>query len=111
MLLDDYIKQQIPVENFTDEMIKKMGYAIEYSEFWGLSEEEFNYWQKTRKILLQRKKTLNENKLKKIDLPLESSKKALSGQLWEECKCGRSPIYMSHDCCEYCANKSTQNKG
>lgn len=32
-------------------------------------------------------------------------KKELSGQLWEECRCGEEPIYMSHGCCATCAKK------
>lgn len=29
----------------------------------------------------------------------------LKGQVWEECRCGREPIYISHDLCESCAGK------
>jgi uncharacterized protein (DUF111 family) len=86
-------------------MIKKLSYAIEYGEFWGLNEQEYNYWQSTRKILSERIKIMKERKIKKIETSLDLTKKQLWGQLWEECRCGHSPIYMSHNCCEKCASK------
>jgi hypothetical protein len=87
----EMIQQKIPSEGISDENIKKMRYAIEFFDFDNRpSHEDWVYWNKTRRALLDRLKALTQPK-------------KLSGQLWENCECGNEPIYMSHGCCENCA--------
>jgi hypothetical protein len=99
--INEMIEQKIPSSGISDEMLKKMAYAIEYFDFHKQpSHEDWAYWNKTRRALLDRLKALEEQKPIK-QMPPKSNE--LSGQLWEDCRCGNQPIYMSHDCCENCA--------
>jgi len=35
--------------------------------------------------------------------PICITPKKLHTQVWEDCHCGNSPIYLSHGCCAKCA--------
>jgi hypothetical protein len=95
----EMIQQKIPPEEISDENIKKMGYAIEYFDM-DPSHEDWKLWRKTRRALLDRFKVIEEQNPVRELLP---KKLKLNGQLWEDCRCGNQPVYMSHDCCEKCA--------
>jgi hypothetical protein len=97
----EMIQQKIPPEEISDENIKLMSYSIECFDFHnGPTHEDWAYWNKTRRALLDRFKVMEEQNPVRELLP---KKLKLNGQLWENCECGNEPIYMSHGCCERCA--------